>query len=350
MVGVMTKGLLKGTVGTSAKLETKKDVLLFPVRWAADQVPISLAKPGPAAVPTLGASWLATTTGKSITKLPQWVVHHKYPLMVLVAVNAARADALNEKMKPVGTNAIALNQPTLLGPTKAFPLHDAVRQYFIRNQDRTEDRLYLVSPCKTKLRIKKANCDCASDPNAHRFSFGTRYMQDVKPGTISLKQEEIVSLNDAERSKVDELYERLTTKESSGATVPADFAPLSQYFDSESAIKQCVDKKFLKNAISTGTSYIADLFTGSDSGYWSWKDYEIPCVELEVERVDYEGNENYCYDKFVVTGYIRNGILGGAFILDLIITVGSGTTLAPVGLFLTAASIAVTDTVLANWE
>ena len=134
--GTAVKGALKGTIGTSATIGSTLDILKFPFKWTADQIPISFSKPKFSDMTLLGLPWLTRTVGKSAADLPTWVHHHKYPLMILLAVSVSASDAQSEKMQPVGVNSLALNQPTLLGPTKTYNLDEDVRKYFIRNKDR----------------------------------------------------------------------------------------------------------------------------------------------------------------------------------------------------------------------
>ena len=127
--------------------------------------------------------------GKTFAHLPVWMYKHRYPMLVLLGAGMLMHDSANEKILPVGGNALALNTPTVQGESHRFPMHDDALKYFVRNQHKPSERLYLVSPCKTKLLIKKTKCECVNDPLTNKFNFGNTGLINIKPGSVVPKDE-----------------------------------------------------------------------------------------------------------------------------------------------------------------
>lgn len=134
------------------------------------------------------------TAVKTVVGLPAWAAQHQYPVMLLLAWFIAAQDAANEKTRPVGTNAIAINQPTLLGPTVPLGLNEAATEYFVHNHitsstipewvyNKYGQRMYFVSPCKANLNVYKRKCTCYKNPQLHKFTYRTGTIN-VEPGTV----------------------------------------------------------------------------------------------------------------------------------------------------------------------
>jgi hypothetical protein len=109
--------------------------------------------------------------------------------MLLLAWYIDAQDSLNKKFKPVGGNAIAINQPSLLGPTLPLGLNEAARDYYVTNHIKSigyskyGERMYFVSPCKANLNVYKRKCTCYKNPQLHKFTYPGGTIN-VEPGTI----------------------------------------------------------------------------------------------------------------------------------------------------------------------
>ena len=153
-----------------------------------ENLPIRLAQPKYwiTLTPVGGAT---ASIGKTVANVPAWLAKHRYPMLVLLGVGMMMMDSADEKILPAGGNAIALNTPTAYGESHSFPLHDDTLKYFVRNSEKPGDRLYLVSPCKTQLLIKKTKCECINNPFADKFNFGNTGLINVKKGSVVPKDE-----------------------------------------------------------------------------------------------------------------------------------------------------------------
>jgi hypothetical protein len=171
-------------------------------KFLSDQSPIKFSGGGF----VVGGTVLKTAVG-----LPRWVATHSYPIVLLLAWYIDAQDSLNEKFKPAGGNAIAINQPTLLGPTLPLGLHDSAFDYFVHNHikggvnpaltlvspiatlmtshSKYGQRMYYVSPCKADMKVYKRKCTCYKNPAMHKFTYPT--------GTINVEPGSVVPLNDA---------------------------------------------------------------------------------------------------------------------------------------------------------
>jgi len=153
-----------------------------------ENLPIRLAQPKYwiTLTPVGGAT---ASIGKTVANVPAWLAKHRYPMLVLLGAGMLMMDSADEKILPAGGNAIALNTPTAYGESHSFPLHDDALKYFVRNSEKPGDRLYLVSPCKTQLLIKKTKCECINNPFADKFNFGNTGLINVKKGSVVPKDE-----------------------------------------------------------------------------------------------------------------------------------------------------------------
>lgn len=161
-----------GTFGgfTSRNVRSGKDFFKF----VTAQSPIQLSARGF----VVGGTVLKTAVG-----LPRWIATHPFPVMIVLAWGIEANDAMNEKFRPVGGNAVAINQPTLLGPTLPLGLNDAAYDYFITNHDKFGQRMYFVSPCKANLKVFKRKCACYKNPTMHKFTYPTGTIN-VEPGSV----------------------------------------------------------------------------------------------------------------------------------------------------------------------
>jgi hypothetical protein len=123
------------------------------------------------------------TAVKTVANMPSWVATHSYPAMLLISWFIAAQDSTNQKFRPVGGNTIAINQPTLLGPTLPLDLTGTAYDFFIQNKDKYGQRMYYVSPCKADLTVYKRKCTCYKNPQLHKFTYPTGTIN-VEPGSV----------------------------------------------------------------------------------------------------------------------------------------------------------------------
>ena len=185
--GIIKKSLVKENLGMASR---GRGVLKGSWVLLAENMPVKFAK----------GKWLVTgphgyataTIGKTTANLPAWVAKHRYPMLVLLGAFMLMEDSANEQIMPVGGNALSLNTPVVYGPSQRFELHPDALKFFIRNKEKPGDRLYLVSPCKTKLTVKQKKCECINNPMMNKFNFENTGLINVKPGSLIPKDEAVL--------------------------------------------------------------------------------------------------------------------------------------------------------------
>ncbi len=350
---------LKGTVGYE-----KKDTVLATVHnLGKKQIPISFPSwkwglTGP-------VGYVGATIGKTtFVGIPKWVANHQLPIVLLLSIYIDSIDSQNEKYIPVGVNDIALTQPSLFAPKVTYELNEEATQYFIRNEKKPNNVMYLVSPCKADFRIVKRKCDCDNNPEAAVFDFGGGLMN-AEQGSITLKDyEERVeeykkqwkSLQEDEQKRYDNINKYIDYKLPQDESVFRTFVVKHDSLDkagSESSIsKRIKEQQYqlnnlqpiidIDNAVKmcNDKSIIKEIFKGKEIKY------SIDCMELEPERL----NDSYCYDHFPRTEIIRGAVTVGALVADAVIIGASlGTATIPV-LVLSGFGFAAVDVILEAYE
>lgn len=343
-------GLLKGTAGVTSA-EFKQQILArpirYPIQFIADQIPLKGL--------TLGS------LTKSAVNLPQWAVNHKYPIMLLVLLASQEADSMSEKKMPVGDNSLALNQPSLFGLTAVYKLSSEARKYFIALEDtirlnELKGRLYLASPCKADLKVIKTKCTCNANPALHRFNFGGG-LQDVKVNSVKIKDD----ITDENKQKAaQELYKyvianpysalagsdftywesvlQLTRPERTQDPTSKSFQIMDSYFDTSEAIRECQPKGIVDGVVDWNKQNIqllTKLIPGNKDttvdSFYNYVQYDVDCIKIQVDKQDYQNNENYCYDAFPGTEWARDALTLSQAAVDLWVTGAIATYLPETG-------------------
>ncbi|TKJ17379.1 hypothetical protein CEE44_02490 [Candidatus Woesearchaeota archaeon B3_Woes] len=320
--------LLKGTIG----YEKKGTVLATALDLGKKQIPLAFPSLKWAAV--TGPGYIPLTMAKSVTVgVPRWVKNHPLPTAVLLSVLIDSMDSKNEKLTPVGVNDIALTQPKLLADKITYNLNEEATKYFIRNQERPSNVMYLVSPCKTDFRVVKRKCDCTNDKEASIFDFGGGLMN-VEKGTITLKDyEERVEeyerrwqrLPEDEKERFDNLDSYVDYKVGDGKNGDVglfNYIIVNQGKSFQSFSKQIKLNKEYINEYQNIIDESNAVKKCDSSG--RFKDphqihYSIDCIELEIDK-----KEGYCYDDFPVAGYIRTTISATFVATDIYLSTLTG--------------------------
>ncbi len=304
------------------------------IGWKQGDSVLALAKKQ---VPSILPSnkWLLTRPGyvgaaighTTFIGIPKWVKDHQLPLILLLSVYIDSIDSGNEKYIPVGVNSIALTQPTLLSPKVTYELNEEATQYFIRNKEKPDNVMYLVSPCKANFRVVKRKCDCDSNPKASIFDFGSGLMN-AEYGTITLKDYE-ERLMEYEKE-----WEALSEKKDREKYVEERFIEDNRMFSTYVETGTAISKLKPSKQISIQREKLDSLQNVIDSensvkicneigflqaiGVTKQAKYNIDCIEIEPEPL----NDSYCYDRedvFKNTKYIRIGVTVVSFAIDAVI-------------------------------
>jgi len=382
-----TKDFLSGvgarTAGTSAPTATVWDKITYPIRWLGDQIPVVRPTLGEVFVPGLQIKWAARSMGK----FPKWLWHHRYPVLLMLAYLSEAQDSMNEKYQPVGINSFALNMPNLLGPSIPFDLVPEAEGKFIRNKKVPGHRFYLVSPCKAKLTIRDTRCDCTSHPLNDRFNFEKGgYLQDIKKGSITIKQEVLAGtyqgeeLSESKLRGIKNFYKNIIQDpDLVMANVKIDdsyfgfgesvreidstenlFRYMRPYFDTSKAIKDCNQRDAGMSIVKLQFQHIKDL---SGQAYekikklvWDadakvdWVKYDNvythPTYRVDCLEIDVEIKDGYCFDYFPKLEALRTSLAVVAIIAELFLGTASGGTL----LFAIGAGAALLDSILGHME
>jgi hypothetical protein len=169
--------------GTTGGFTTRN----FPKLWKPNELFGFIAAQSP--IKLSGRGFIVGGTAvKTVAGLPNWVATHSYPSMLLIAWLIEAQDSVNEKFRPVGANSLAINQPTLLGPTLPLGLNDAVSNLHVTLKDtagidKYGQRMYFVSPCKANIRVSKGKCTCYKNPTLHKFTYPSGTIN-VEPGSV----------------------------------------------------------------------------------------------------------------------------------------------------------------------
>ena len=299
--------------------------------------------------------------------------------MLMLAASMIMADSANEKYTPGGVNSLVVNMPNMYGPMKAFDMHPDAKKYFIRNIDdgHKGDRFYLASPCKSRLTLTKAMCDCTGNPMNHRYDFGGG-LQDIQSGSIALKD----GLNSAQSEVAQSFYDWITSPESvmigvefkdewynlwtaapertgtySATTL---FEAYDKYFDTSKAIKKCDTRDTiggLMDWVKMDIDAAKNLFQGkrevsTNVNYFLMPSYHVDCFEVTVDTSAFAYSPNYCFDNFPELETTRSILTLGSIAVDIYL---GGLTIATAGgatplLFASGIAFGVIDQVLEKME
>jgi len=342
------------------------------------------------------------TAVKTVAGLPAWAVRHRYATLLLISWFIASMDAADEKIRPVGHNSIAINQPTLLGPTVPLALNDAAGEYYIHNHIKKViskywmanlygQRMYFVSPCKANLKVYLRTCTCYQNPRSHKFAYPTG-MVNVEPGSVrplshpvleKRFREQWLELDAKEKAiyknDIDDWFDSqfkfydgvfsdfiVAPKEAAGSVELSQKSMAKMYaetFDGSKAIKHCDQVDYIKDTMTVAQK----VWYGYKAGMLGYDDKETresirqitlkdvqfkpDCLEIEPEKID-----GYCYADFPETAWLRLGVNVVALVVDGVIVAamaGTGGLAAPIGiplLALTGVVSAGIDVGLESWE
>jgi len=191
----MAKGLKAGTVGPGKARYWILDLVGIPRFARIGKTAITEATPLKQVIPVYSQLRWATKTGATtVGELGGWVKDHKYAVIALLALYGSAQDAAGEKFRPVGINSLGVDMPYIYTDPAPWNLINETQKYFIAPIDQGGDlrhqRLYLVSPCKANLIIKKDLCECNRMPlgiQHYRFSKENNPM-DVKGVVLNMER------------------------------------------------------------------------------------------------------------------------------------------------------------------
>jgi ribosomal protein S13 len=346
--------LVKGTLGkSSAEISeafSEKSVMGLAkstFNFVESMSPIKLAR---AKWLKTGPGYILASLGKTTVKLPAWILDHPLPTMLLLSVLVEGIDSTNEKFIPVGTNAIAINQPDLLGETIPIELNKASAPYMIYSSIKPVEALYFVSPCKASMKVYKKVCTCQYNPGLDTFDFGDNQIYNVKKGTIVPKDNADDVIAEWEMNSLSD-------------TSPISFRPsiTSQVLDYSHAVKVCDQTTHWaeiaqQQAIARANAPppAADEITLPD--YTGMEQTATTAIRMgdvkkpyciEVEPTIESG---YCYDYFPKLKLLRTAVTGVFIVADVAITAATGGAAAPLILFGTGVASAAVDLILEGFE
>lgn len=317
------------------------------LEFAKKQVPLRLAPKG--WLVTGPGGYMIATIGETVfIGIPKWVKNHQIPLILLLSVYISSIDSGNEKYIPVGVNSIAITQPTLIAPNfqpkVIYKLNEEATQYFIRNKEKPNSVMYLVSPCKANFRVVKRKCDCDANPKASIFNFGSGIMNAEK-GTITLKDyEERLKEYEAEKeykslSKEEDKEKYVEERFIKDNKVFIDYVETGTIISKLKPSKQISIQREVLNSLQNVIDYEHAVKMCNEIGFLqglgvtNQAKYDIDCIEIEPKLLD----DTYCYDVFGTSKNVRLALTFTSYAVDAAI-LGSSTMSAGLSLPLLAVS------------